>query len=53
MAIYLALHGDKAGFAQYQGAFGGHDLVLGIRHDDNEQSGGNITGNVACLNASR
>ena len=38
---------DKAGFAQYQGAFDSHDLVLGVRHDDNEQFGGNTTGNVA------
>jgi vitamin B12 transporter len=37
---------NKAGFAQYQGAFNGLDWVLGIRHDDNEQFGSNSTGNV-------
>lgn len=37
---------NKAGFAQYQGAFNGLDWVLGVRHDDNEQFGGEWTGNV-------
>ncbi len=38
---------NKAGFGQYQGAFDGLDWVLGVRHDDNEQFGGETTGNVA------
>jgi vitamin B12 transporter len=37
---------NKAGFGQYQGAFDGLDWVLGVRHDDNEQFGGEWTGNV-------
>jgi vitamin B12 transporter len=46
-AFAVTSRDDKAGFAQYQGAFDGHDVVLGIRHDDNEQFGGRTTGNVA------
>ena len=38
---------NKAGFAQYQGAFGNLDWVFGVRQDDNEQFGGATTGNVA------
>ncbi len=38
---------DKAGYAEYQGAFGDHGLVLGTRFDENEQFGGNWTGNVS------
>jgi len=37
---------NKAGFGQYQGAFDDLDWVLGVRHDDNEQFGGESTGNV-------
>ncbi|MGH2708948.1 MAG: TonB-dependent receptor domain-containing protein, partial [Actinomycetota bacterium] len=37
---------NKAGFGQYQGAFDDLDWVLGVRHDDNEQFGGEWTGNV-------
>jgi vitamin B12 transporter len=37
---------NKAGFAQYQGYLAGLDWVLGVRHDDNEQFGGEWTGNV-------
>lgn len=46
-AFAVTSRDDKAGFAQYQGAFDGHDVVLGIRRDDNEQFGGRTTGNVA------
>jgi vitamin B12 transporter len=46
-AFTVTSRGDKAGFAQYQGAFSGHDILLGIRHDDNEQFGERTTGNVA------
>ncbi|MGH8609886.1 MAG: TonB-dependent vitamin B12 receptor [Gammaproteobacteria bacterium] len=42
----LTSRDNKAGFAQYQGGFGGLDWVLGVRHDDNEQFGGATTGNV-------
>ncbi|OSM07169.1 putative TonB-dependent vitamin B12 receptor [Magnetofaba australis IT-1] len=34
-------------FGQYQGAWGDHDLLLALRYDDNEQFGGQTTGNVA------
>ncbi|MCA1672459.1 MAG: TonB-dependent receptor, partial [Actinobacteria bacterium] len=37
---------NKAGFAQYQGYVTALDWVLGVRHDDNEQFGGESTGNV-------
>jgi vitamin B12 transporter len=37
---------NKAGFAQYQGYVTALDWVLGVRHDDNEQFGGEWTGNV-------
>jgi vitamin B12 transporter len=42
----LTSRDNKAGFGQYQGAFGSLDWVLGVRHDDNEQFGGATTGNV-------
>ncbi|HSH29008.1 MAG TPA: TonB-dependent vitamin B12 receptor [Thiohalobacter sp.] len=35
-----------AGFAQLQLRLGGHDLLLALRHDDNEAFGGNTTGNI-------
>ena len=38
---------NKAGFVQYQGAFGAHDLQLSARHDDNEDFGGQDTGSIA------
>lgn len=38
---------NRAGFAQYQGAFGRHDLQLSLRHDDNQQFGGHDTGSLA------
>ncbi|MGH8472508.1 MAG: TonB-dependent receptor domain-containing protein, partial [Gammaproteobacteria bacterium] len=38
---------NKAGFAQYQGAFNDLDWVLGVRHDDNQRFGNETTGNVA------
>lgn len=42
-----ARRGNRAGFAQYQGAFGKHDLQLSARHDDNDLFGGRDTGSVA------
>jgi vitamin B12 transporter len=42
-----AYRNDRAGFAQYQGAFGRHDVQLSARHDDNSQFGGHDTGSVA------
>ncbi len=39
--------GNHAGFAQYQGRFGRHDVQLSLRHDDNEQFGGHSTGGAA------
>lgn len=38
---------NKAGFAQYQGAFNDLDWVLGVRHDDNQRFGNETTGNGA------
>jgi len=34
-------------FLQYQASFGAHSLQLSGRHDDNEQFGGHVTGNVS------
>ena len=45
---YLASSRDNAaGFGQYQGRFGEHDLTLAARRDDNQQFGGHTTGSVA------
>lgn len=38
---------NRAAFAQYQGAFGRHDLQLSARHDDNSQFDGHDTGSAA------
>lgn len=38
---------DTGLFTQYQGAFGGHDVQLSLRRDDNEQFGNHNTGGVA------
>lgn len=38
---------NAAGFGQYQGRFGEHDLTLAARHDDNQQFGGHTTGSLA------
>ncbi len=38
---------NAAGFGQYRGRFGEHDLTLAARHDDNQQFGGHTTGSVA------
>jgi vitamin B12 transporter len=38
---------NAAGFAQYQGRFGAHDVSLSARRDDNQQYGGHTTGSVA------
>ncbi len=46
-ASFQVARGNRAGFAQYQGAFGRHDLQLALRHDDNDQFGGHDTGSVA------
>lgn len=37
---------NVAGFGQYQGSYFGHDIILGVRYDENEQFGGQLTGNV-------
>jgi len=39
--------GVRALFAQYQGRVGAHDLQLALRHDDNDQFGGETTGTAA------
>jgi len=39
--------GNRAGFVQYQGRFGRHDLQAALRHDDNDQFGGHDTGSFA------
>jgi vitamin B12 transporter len=46
-ASFDANRGNRAGFAQYQGRFGHHDLQAALRHDDNDQFGGHDTGSVA------
>jgi vitamin B12 transporter len=38
---------NAAGFVQYQGRYGNHDLTLAARRDDNQQYGGHSTGSVA------
>ena len=38
---------NDAVFTQYQGQFGKHDVLLGLRGDDNEQFGNETTGNIA------
>ncbi len=38
---------DEAVFAQYQGKFGEHDFLIALRANDNEQFGGETTGNTA------
>lgn len=38
---------DEAVFAQYQGKVGKHDLLIGLRTNDNEQFGHEATGNIA------
>jgi vitamin B12 transporter len=44
---YIADRDNRAGFLQYQGAFGAHDLQASVRRDDNEQFGGHTTGGLA------
>jgi vitamin B12 transporter len=46
-ASFDANRGNRAGFAQYRGTFGRHDLQLALRHDDNDQFGGHDTGSIA------
>jgi vitamin B12 transporter len=46
-SAFDARRGNRAGFAQYQGAFGKHDLQLSARHDDNDLFGGRDTGSFA------
>ena len=38
---------NAAGFAQYLGRYGDHDLTLSARRDHNQQYGGHTTGSVA------
>ena len=45
---YAVTSRDNTGvFGQYLGTFGHNDVQLGLRHDDNEQFGGETTGNAA------
>jgi len=45
---YAVTSRDNTGvFGQYLGTFGRNDVQLGLRHDDNEQFGGETTGNAA------
>ncbi len=44
---FVADRSNRAGFLQYQGRFGGHDLQAAVRHDDNDQFGGHDTGSLA------
>ena len=38
---------NKGAFAQHQGKFGNHDVLVSLRRDDNEQFGAHNTGNLA------
>ena len=38
---------NQAAFAQWQGDFGAHDVLVAARVDDNEQFGDHTTGNIA------
>ena len=38
---------NAAGFGQYQGRFGEHDITLAARRDSNQQFGGHSTGSLA------
>ncbi len=45
---YSATSRDNKGlFTQYQGALGAHDVQASVRHDKNQQFGGNTTGGAA------
>ena len=44
---YAPSRGNRGAFAQYQAAFGAHDLQLSLRRDDNDQFGGHSTGGIA------
>ena len=46
-APFAQTRGNRAAFAQYQGAFGVQDVQLSLRRDDNDQFGGHTTGGVA------
>lgn len=46
-APFTAARGNRAVFAQYQGAFGAHDLQLSLRSDRNDQFGSHATGGIA------
>jgi vitamin B12 transporter len=41
------MRGNRAGFVQYQGKFGAHDLQAALRRDDNDQFGSHATGSAA------
>lgn len=38
---------NRGAFAQHQGKFGNHDVLVALRRDDNEQFGNHHTGNLA------
>ena len=44
---YAARRGNRAGFAQYQGRLGAHDVQLSLRRDHNDQFGSATTGGIA------
>jgi vitamin B12 transporter len=46
-SAFDASRDNTAGFVQYQGTFGRHDLQVSARHDDNQLFGGHDTGSVA------
>jgi vitamin B12 transporter len=46
-SAFDAYRSNRAGFAQYQGAFGKHDVQLSARHDENSQFGDHDTGSFA------
>ncbi len=46
-AYAVSSRDNAAGFGQYQGRFGEHDLTLAARRDDNQQFGSHTTGSLA------
>jgi len=46
-AFTVTSRANSGVFLQHQATFGRHDLIAGIRYDDNEAFGGHTTGNLA------
>jgi vitamin B12 transporter len=46
-AFTVTSRADTSVFLEHQATFGRHDLIAGVRYDDNEAFGGHTTGNLA------